>query len=81
MRQWVKTSDGGRIGCGQSTVNSLVYWSKEEVSRSTEPDVEDLECQEKELILYRLGKGEPSRVFEQGNGIMRSLGKINLAAI
>lgn len=51
------------------------------MSWSTEPDGEDLECHEKELILYRLGKGEPLRIFEQGNGIMRSLGKINLAAI
>ena len=45
--------------------NSLVYWSREEVRRNTEPGGEGLECQEKELILYPLGKGVPSRIFEQ----------------
>ena len=57
MRQWVKTSDGGRIGCGQSTVNSLVYWSKEEVSRSTEPDVEDLEARKRSLYFIVWARG------------------------
>ena len=65
MRQWNKTSEQGEYRICPEYGNSLVYWSREEVRRNTEPGGEGLECQEKELILYPLGKGVPSRIFEQ----------------
>ena len=55
-----KTSEQGKYRICPEYGNHLVYGErKREAKRNTEPGGEDLECQEKELILYPLCKGAP----------------------
>lgn len=54
-----KTSEQGKYRICPEYGNHLVYRRKEEAKRNTEPDGEDLECQEKELILHPLCKEAP----------------------
>lgn len=54
------------------TRNSLVSWSTEERREVLSQVVRILIAR----TLYPLGKGEPLRISEQGNGMIRSFGKI-----
>lgn len=81
MRQWGKTCKGGKYRMWPKYSEWSGLLEQGELMGSIELDGESLDCQGEKLILSPLGNGEPQRIFEQGNGIITSLNKINLTTI
>lgn len=81
MRPWGKTCEGGKYRTWPKYCERSGLLEQGELMGSTEPNGESFDCQGKELTLYPLGNGESLRSFEQGNGTITSLNKINLATI
>lgn len=89
MKKWSERNEDEGVGQNLRGGNYRMWpkyseWSglpeQGELMGCTEPEGEGLDCQEK-LILHPLGNGESPRIFEQGNALITSLNKINLATI